>query len=65
MSNRCYTTSAMMRAAERRRSAAIVFCLLGYFAPPALAKTLQEDTATEGKDAFLWFSVASFDKAMG
>lgn len=55
----------MMRAAERRRTAAIVLCLLGYFAPQALAKTLREDTATEGKDAFLCFSLALFDKAVG
>lgn len=55
----------MMRAAERRRTAAIVLCLLGYFAPQALAKTLPEDTATEGKNVFLSFSSALFDKTAG
>lgn len=45
----------MMRAVDWRRSAVIVLCLLGYFVPRAVAKTLREDTATEGEDAFLCF----------
>lgn len=42
----------MMRAVDRRRTAAIVLCLLGYLVSGAVAKTLPEDTATEGKSVF-------------
>lgn len=41
----------MMRTVDWRRIAAIVICLLGYFASKAVTKTLREDTATEGKSA--------------
>ena len=50
--NRFRLTSAMMRAVDRRRTAAIVLCFLGYLISGALAKTLPEDTATEGKSVF-------------
>lgn len=42
----------MMRAVDWSRTAAIVLCLFGYFHSKAIAKTLQEDTANEGKSAF-------------
>lgn len=55
----------MMRAAERRRTAAIVLCLLGYFAPHALAKTLREDTATEEVTLKVHVSDASTRQPLG
>ena len=45
-------TSATMRAAEWRRGAAIVLCILGYLVSRAAAKTLPEDPATEGEKCF-------------
>ncbi|XP_044065315.1 protein FAM171A1 isoform X3 [Siniperca chuatsi] len=42
-----------MRAVDRRRTAAIVLCLLGYLVSKAATKTVPEDTATEGKEVTL------------
>lgn len=42
-------TSATMRAVDRSRTAAILFCLFGYLFSKAATKTLQEHTATQGK----------------
>lgn len=45
----------MMRALDRRRTAAIVLCLLGCLVSKAATKTVPEDTATEGKSALKIF----------
>ncbi|KAM8735761.1 protein FAM171A1 [Acanthopagrus schlegelii] len=55
----------MMRAVDRRRTAAIVLCLLGYLVSGAVAKTLPEDTATEEVTLKVHLSDASTHQPLG
>ncbi|XP_010785299.1 protein FAM171A1 [Notothenia coriiceps] len=54
-----------MRAAERRRGAAIVLCILGYLVSRAAAKTLPEDPATEEVTLKVHLSDASTHQPLG
>ncbi|XP_038567419.1 protein FAM171A1 [Micropterus salmoides] len=55
----------MMRAVDRRRTAAIVLCLLGYLIPKATTKTIPEDTATEEVTLKVHLSDASTHQPLG
>ncbi|KAF3839771.1 hypothetical protein F7725_018488 [Dissostichus mawsoni] len=54
-----------MRAAEWRRGAAIVLCILGYLVSRAAAKTLPEDPATEEVTLKVHLSDASTHQPLG
>lgn len=54
-----------MRAVDMRGSSAIVLCLLGYLFSKAVAKTLQEDTATQEVTLKVHLSDASTQQPLG